>query len=419
MSPTLGFAAFVFWLLALPMNGPLLSAAGIADATQYFLLPHILSLGLIGAFLPADHFKKLAPACALATILLSMALALQPAAAPWLLILVGVSGAFVAIDATTRLRCAKNPVLSAALGLVLGNFLLFILHLHATNGLWHFALVALPLLILLAPARHEAGPEDSFPWANFLRYLPFVMVFHIVGGLMYSVLYPAYEPAAMVAGAELPFYMLTAVGAVWIIKKHQELTLILGILLGMIAFATLKFGHPLSINLSMFALQAGQGFVDLFLLAYLLSFHQRNRAVGLGLAVLCLGIFVGQFIGRNLQEFVGTIVMAGHISLNLAVLTLYFFGRRRHEAIEPAAPPSEAKTQNSPPLEERVPEHMRLLLSQRECLVLAHSLDGRTYREIAADLDISESSVKTYMKRICDKLGVRGRKGLFEALEAR
>lgn len=56
-----------------------------------------------------------------------------------------------------------------------------------------------------------------------------------------------------------------------------------------------------------------------------------------------------------------------------------------------------------------MPENLRL--------VLTRSLDGRTYREIAADLDISESSVKTYMKRICDKLGVQGRKGLFEALE--
>jgi len=56
-----------------------------------------------------------------------------------------------------------------------------------------------------------------------------------------------------------------------------------------------------------------------------------------------------------------------------------------------------------------MPENLRL--------VLTRSLDGRAYREIAADLDISESSVKTYMKRICEKLGVQGRKGLFEALE--
>lgn len=433
--PTLGFASFVFWLLAVPMNGPLLDAAGVDDAARFFLFPHVLSLAFIGTFISCETFKRLAPACTAATVLFSMALPLQPDAAPWLLMLLSVCGAFVAVDATTRLHNAKSPVLSAALGLVLGNLLLFILHFGPKGELLHFALVSLPLLLLLFPPQGTASHKPNFPSARLVHYLPFVLVFHIVSGLMYSVIYPAYQPTALLPGAELPFYMLTALGAAWLVKKHRELALIFGILLGMVAFALLQHAQPLSINLSMFAMQAGQGFVDLFLLAFLLSFARPVRAVGLGLATLCLGIYGGQLIGQNLQEMVGAIVMTGHIVLNLAVLTLYFFGRRRFE-IDPSAPSGEitAQTLQPPasrlqnptqppknadsPLEDRLPNNLRLLLSQRECLVLAHRLDGRTYREIAAHLDISESTVKTYMKRIGDKLGVQGRKGLFKALEA-
>ncbi|KIH78001.1 regulatory protein, luxR family [Geoalkalibacter ferrihydriticus] len=445
MLPSLSFAAFVFWLLAVPMNGPLLDAAGIADASGFFLIPHILSLVLIGTFISGDTFKKLAPTCVATTILLSMALPLSTAAAPWLLMFLSVCGAFVAVDATTRLHNAKSPVLSAASGLVLGNLLFFILHLGPKGEFLPFALVSLPLLLLLFSTQGTTPHKPTFPSARLLHYLPFVLVFHIVSGLMYSAIYPVYHPAALFPGAELPFYMLTALGAVWLVKKHRELALIFGILLGMAAFAALQHGQLLSINLSMFAMQAGQGFVDLFLLAYLLSFVQRIRAVGLGLATLCLGIYCGQLIGQNMHEFVGAIVMTGHIALNLAVLTLYFLGRRR-DYIDPPAPSPEIRAQSvhlpayhlqpalvpvpiqnlslpqenlDPPLEERLPENLRLLLSQRECLVLAHSLDGRPYRIIAADLNISESSVKTYMKRICDKLGVQGRKGLFDILEAK
>jgi DNA-binding CsgD family transcriptional regulator len=445
MLPTLSFTAFVFWLLAVPMNGPLTMAAGIADATRFFLLPHVAALALIGAVIPSAAFQRLAPAGTVLTVVISLALPIWPDAAPWLLVLLSICGAFVAIDATTRLHGAQSPVLAAALGLVFANLLLFLLHLRSGGQLFHFALVALPLLILLAPMR-DIRPEPIFTSARLWQYLPFVLAFHIVSGLMYRVIYPAYQPLAILAGIELPFYMVTVLGAAWLVKRHRELALIFGVLSAMAAFAFLQHQQPLTVNLSMFAMQAGQGFVDLFLLAFLLSFTRPIRAFGFGLATLCLGIFGGQLIGHHLQDIAGAIVMTGLIILNFAVMTLYFVNRRHPplERPEPSALQSKVseearaglvlatdtktggdfqpETNSSSSLdsfESRVPDNLRLLLSERECLVLAHSLDGRTYRQIANALDISESSVKTYMKRICDKLGVHGRKGLFDALEAK
>lgn len=441
MLPTLSFAAFVFWLLAVPMNGPLTSAAGIAEATRFFLLPHAAALALIGLYLSPQAFRRMAPFGILTTVIVTLALPLQPSGASWLLVLLSVSGAFVAIEAGQRLHNARNPVLAAAGGLVLANLLFFALHGFPGGDIGHFLMVALPLLLLLAPLAISAEkPAD--PRAKLWHYLPFVLVFHVVSGLMYSVIYPAYQPLALLAGAELPFYMGAVLGAVWLVGKSRELALIFGIVLGMAAFALLLYAQPLGVNLSMFAMQAGQGFVDLFLLAFLLSFARPIRAFGIGQATLCLGILGGQFIGHYLQNLAGTIAMAGHVVLNMSVLTLYFLGRYRHLDMLPAEssatsvisePPSfetsapqpqfiaatEVDLVHEPEMprpEPQVPENIRLLLSEREYLVLIHSLDGRPYREIAAVLNISESSVKTYMKRICDKLGVQGRKGLYEIL---
>ncbi len=65
-----------------------------------------------------------------------------------------------------------------------------------------------------------------------------------------------------------------------------------------------------------------------------------------------------------------------------------------------------------------MPDHLRLLLSEREYAVLERALAGRTYRETACELEISESTVKTYMYRIYEKMGVRGKKKLFEVLNS-
>lgn len=438
MPSSLLFAAFVFWLLAVPMDGPLPAALGIAEATRLFLLPHVIALLLIGGFCPPRLFSRLAPAGISLSAFFTLMLPLRPEAAPILFVALSLSAAFTAIESGRQLHRGKNPVLSAALGLVTANLLLFALHHLPGSSMVHAACAALPLL-LLCPGSAQPTPTGDQPTVMLGHFLPFVLVFHIVGGLMYSFLYPAYQPVAWTIGAELPFYMGTALGGVWLVRKHRDLILIFGIVLGMAAFALLQRQTPLTINLSMYAMQAGQGFVDLFLLAYLLSFRQPIRAFGLGMAILCLGILGGQLIARHLQELVGAIAVAGHIALNLSVLVLYYLGRRqegcsrnsaflpRPEKVESSLTPAETAcvppfpTPHPPALQaaprQHMPENLRLLLSERECLVLTRSLDGRTYREIATDLDISESSVKTYMKRICDKLGVQGRKGLFDALE--
>ncbi len=407
------FAAFVFWLLAVPMDGPLL--AGIEGAGRAFLPAHVLSLALIGLYLPPRHFRALVPVGATLTAGLTLLILIRPMFANYLLLPLGFFGAITAIAACISLTASEHPVRSAANGLISGNLGLFFLGIWPDAAFWPFLLSALPLLICVpSPTASHTAPSTGKLW----HYLPLILIFHVSSGLMYGFLFPAYQQDVALPGLELFFYIFAVFGALWLARHHRDLLLICGIILNMTAFALLQMGNVTTVNLSMYAMQAGAGFVDLFLLLFLLKFPKPVRAFGLGLATLCLGIFSGQFISQQLGDLPQGVAMVGNLVLNLSLLSLYFIGRKHHRPARAHAP-----TENSTIIESshsvptftpqvQLPENIRLLLSQQECLVLLRSLAGMTYRETAAELTISESTVKTYMKRIHEKLGVSGRKEL-------
>lgn len=416
--PCLSFAAFVFWLLAVPMDGPLPAAVGITDTARFFLPTHVLSLSLFGLFLRPRHFKVLAPTGVVLTAALTLSLFFRPALAPYLLSLLGFIAAFVTISACTALQSAARPTLSAAGGLVGGNLGLLLLGLRPDATIWHFLLTALPLLLILhRPAEATTTARREKLW----HYLPLIFVYHVSSGLMYAFLFPAYQQAAIFPGLELFFYIAAALGAAWLTRNHRDLPLVCGIVLSMAAFALLQMGQSITVNLSMFAMQTGAGFVDLFLLAFLLPFPRPVRTFGLGLATLCLGIFSGQLISQLLGNLPQGVAMAGNLVLNLSLLSLYCIGRKQHQAEKAPLVPTHLDPPESPEPpavvpQIQLPENIRLLLSQQEYLVLLRSLTGKTYRETASELTISESTVKTYMKRIHGKLGVSDRKELLKRL---
>ena len=52
------------------------------------------------------------------------------------------------------------------------------------------------------------------------------------------------------------------------------------------------------------------------------------------------------------------------------------------------------------------------ILTERELQVVREIARGRTYREIAQELGISEKTVSTYRERATEKLGLRSRAAL-------
>jgi DNA-binding NarL/FixJ family response regulator len=70
----------------------------------------------------------------------------------------------------------------------------------------------------------------------------------------------------------------------------------------------------------------------------------------------------------------------------------------------------EGKTRIAPPIAEKLVERMSGdPLTGRELSVLERIVAGRANKEIAADLDISEATVKTHINNLLSKLGVSDR----------
>jgi len=226
----------------------------------------------------------------------------------------------------------------------------------------------------------------------------------LVSGLMYSLLLTAYAGQAFWAGGELIFYLSAVLLAVPLFRRDREVLLVAGVVFGLGAFLCLRGNGPWGVNLAMFGMQAAAGCVDMFLLAIMLRCSDPQRAFGLGNAVLCAGILAGAGFDRLFGEVAGSALILSQLALNGAVLTLYW-QHRRETAGFAGAPVAVA---GSPPLAAEV----RVLLSPKECQVLEMVVAGCTYRNVAATLDISESSVKTYMNRIFGKLGAFNRKDL-------
>lgn len=407
----LPFAAFPFffyvlWLLTVPMEGPLLTNWGIAGGSRWFLLTHVATLVIIGRWATPIRMRLFARAGAAATALLTLSLPLAGEYSLLLMAIVGISAAPLTIKTCCDLLASPHPTRMAAWCLIAANLLLAVIQSTAAWPIWSILLPFFPLLTMQIVADIEKDDDTRQPLKR--SYLLFVFIFQIVSGLMYAFLYPAYADHAFVHGLELPFYMLAVLASVAIYRHDRDLLLVGGLTLAMAAFALLQIGGELPINLSMFFMQAATGCIDLFLLALLLTSVRSVATFAYGLAVLCGGIAAGQFISLALGAAASTVGMAGSMILNIAVLTLFL---RHHWQQRSDSPP--AIQDRPPPL---LPAAVHCLLSEREIHVLNIILAGKNYRQAAQELAISESSIKTYMKRICDKLGVSNRQELLKRL---
>lgn len=400
------FFFYVLWLLAVPMEGPLLTKWGAAGGSRWFLLTHVATLVIIGRWVAPTRLRFFARAGAAVTALLTLGLPLAGEYSFVLLAILGISAAPLTIKTCFDLHASLHPTRTAAWCLIAANLLLAFIQSTAALRVWSLLLPFFPLLTMLIIPTIEKDDDTRPPLQR--SYLLFIFIFQIVSGLMYIFLFPAYTDHAIAHGLELPFYMLAVLVAVSIFRRDRDLLLVGGLTLAMAAFALLQVGGELPINLSMFFMQAAAGCIDLFLIALLLSSARTVATFAYGLAVLCGGIVAGEFISLALGSASSTVGMAGSMVLNIAALTLFL---RHHWQQRSGSPPT--MQDRTPPL---LPAAVHCLLSERESNVLSMILAGKNYREAAQELAISESSIKTYMKRICDKLGVSNRQDLLKRL---
>lgn len=404
----LPFFFFVLWLLAVPMEGPLLTSSGAAGSSRWFLVTHVATLVVIARCIGLPRLRHFACPGAVATALLTLLIPFADDHAPLLMVALGITAAPMAVKACSDLQTCRQPIQAAAWCLVCVNLALAMIQASTTLWLWPKLLPFLPLLTIPAIIERPTGDTPLMPLCR--SYLVFVFIFQIVSGLMYGYLYPAYAAHAFFQGLELPFYMAAVLVAMVVYQKNADLLLVGGMTLAMMAFGLLQLGGGIAINLAMFAMQAATGCIDMFLLAFLLVSTRSTATFAYGLAVLCGGIAFGQFLSLALGAASGPVGLAGSLVLNIAALALFLRHNRRQDML--LAPTANPALTGQPALATEV----AFLLSTQEINVLTRVLEGKNYREVAEALAISESSVKTYMKRAYDKLDVSTRQELIRRL---
>lgn len=417
VSAVLRLVIFIVWLLAFPMKGFLLANVGLENAILFFIIPHAASLFATSYLSGSRLFPVIANTAIGVTIAGTALFPVAGKQALPLLAVIGVAAAGLLVKVMGGLRGAGNPALVGAASLAGGNLaLLALMKLPWPPPAVHLVL-ALLLLVPLFCATPCCGSEEGNPVA---WYLPFLFVYHLVSGLMYGTLMDVYGRYAFVDGIELLFYVGTAFIGAYLARKGKNVLLVLGIICGMLTFSLFQVGGAAAVNLSMFGMQASEGFVDLFVLVLLLSRTDCLRAAGPVFGSVCAGIAGGHVISGVAGGAAGLIVGAANLILTGAVFIFVFFVRKQEQEAEreaergvrPAlvdnAAPSPGNILLSPALQKR--------FSQRERAVLDSVIRGKTFRETAEVLSLSESSVKTYMKRIYEKMGVTGKEGLLTVL---
>ena len=415
---SLPFTAFVVWLLSVPMEGFLLVPLGIRNSIIFFLIPHILTLVFIGTARPRRYFSRIVVAGGAVAAGATLLLPHFPAATPWLLGLAGIGAAFLIVSAGIYMKKSPSTAGTAVLGLAAANVLLFFFSIVALSDKIRIPLAA---ALLFVPALMRSDVEDRDDGeSNLPAFLPFVFVYQIVSGLMYGVLYEHYARTAFFAGMELFFYVLAVCGGLLLLRRRERL-LALAIVTAMFAFSLYLLPGIVAINAAMFVMQGAAGLLDLYLLTLLLAQRDSIRAFGIGLAVGCSGIVLGKVITHAVGDVSQLITAAANLTLTLSVLILYRVmqveqrSRRLPSPVEKPATVESSAAQElhvQPETSFILPMGLGKRFSKQEKSVLDCVVHGMTFRETALKLGISESSVKTYMKRIYDKMDVSGKEEL-------
>ena len=396
------------------MGGPLLSTFPGNVNPTYFLLPHICTLFMVWR-LPTSWQKTIdvvaTITCTTATLLL-----ISPLCGVWLLPIMGISSAFICLRLCNHIAETTRPILSAACALVTANLLLFLtLFFHLAVPI--HTLIAATAILIITFSKTINDPHTSIK-TTLNPYLLCLVIFQISFGLMFGHVLPNYNHITFLPGIELFFYLLALPLAAYGIKYGYDILLLIAIGLGMLAFALLISPSDLNVQLSMFSLQAAAGFSDLFVFAWIISLGGRTREFGYALGSVCTGILIGQYLTEPTNTIMSGSVVVGNIALSISLIIFYLFRKKEMEKLIKHKTTQQERQKIQQPINNtiKLPKSIAALLSNQEILVLEKVLEGETYQNIAKHIEISESSVKTYMGRIRGKTGTASKKELVQLI---
>lgn len=288
------------------------------------------------------------------------------------------------------------------------------------------------LLIWTLPVPENGNQTARKPNENInqplLLLALFVLIITINSGLMYQVINPAFEH---LTGLVSWYWAIPYIAALIVMRnlsprvKHSG-ALYVGMAMIMAAFISfMLLGHSSSDYIVVDTLMLGAcGVFDLFwwsILAEMLDYADRPvRVFGFGLAANVLGVLVGEVLGRRIVSLrisnaevtvIALTIVAVSVGL-LPVLDRLLARLLKNHAYlvvydgmsKPEKAAVIAQTAVLDPLTDREQEILEVLL------------DGKSNREIATALLISESTVKTHVRNIFSKYDVRSRAELISTV---
>jgi DNA-binding CsgD family transcriptional regulator len=258
------------------------------------------------------------------------------------------------------------------------------------------------------------GSIGIYPLRPLLILCLFIAVVTIDSGLMYRVVNPNYAHLDWLAG----WYWAVPYVAVLLLLRNLpgriDRTYFLYIAISMIGVSFLGFmilDRSVASYLIVNTLMMGaSGVFDLFwwsILGEMLDdWPNRARLFGAGLAANVLGILIGGSIASRIAEpSIVALFVVFAVLILLPVMNRQLSAVRSDHAFlsraaEYIAQGDDHDVENSAAVS---------LLTKREQEIINHLLTGRTNRMIAAELHLSENTVKTHVKNIYGKFEVQSR----------
>lgn len=336
----------------------------------------------------------------------------------------------------------SERIRSCADVLVLSNILM--IAVNVTAQLWSpfaglsFSLLMIPIgcifIGMLPTDTGQASPSSNRTekrlsaghplWMLFL----FVFIITINSGLMYQVINPAFAHLTMLTSWYwvVPYILVLMILRILPLRKNRSKMLYVGMAMMMAAFVGfMLLGRGKSDYLIVDTFMLGAcGIFDLFwwsILGEMLE-HTKNPAkiFGIGLSANVLGVLCGGVLGMALTAAGISSAEIAVIALCVVCVTLVLLPplNRRLVLLLKNHTYLVAYDTMSRSQQTDIIHRVKTLdpLTVREQEVLQLLLSGKSNREIAGDLYISENTVKTHTRNIFSKYDVGGRAELIITL---
>jgi len=410
MSVMLSFSIYLTWLYSIPLEGTLLPGWVDPFHIFYFLAAHVPGFWVLTKI--PESRRPLVIRCSFpAMALLTWALLIPQTESRPLFLAMGFVGAPAVAGVLDVLRRNRRPLWSAALSLLAANLGTFLLHHLPVDLSLKIAsvgfIVVSPLFVMKWNGEGQGAvtlaDKSSMPLEFF--GLLFAM-FYISGGLMFGYLAPRVAEVPIPANSYTLGYLVMIPVGCFLMQRSYDAVIGLSVLLGVAGFTLLSFDSDATLVLGMVLTQASFGVSDMLVIGLTQMENRRFHEICFIMGTMCFGILSGSLIVMFFGQYLSVLVAAANIMM-VFVLVLYNQLRMRQLKQEGKKEPADEAVVGDffdhPEME---------CLSEMECQVLRHVMEGATYKTTGQALDIAESTVKTYMQRMFQKFDCTNKKAL-------